>query len=165
MGAQAPQNKIKTAERRRLIVELRQQGLMWKTIVQRVKEQFDPEQLPNGFDERYAYKDLVRALKAAEADLQESARTMLQLELERLNALQAGLWPDAMQGDTDAARTALKVMQRRAKYLGLDEPEEIRARMDVGMDTLLPKLMQALQDYPEAREAAAHALAGDAADE
>jgi hypothetical protein len=161
MGAQLPQNKIKTAERRRLIVELRQQGLEWKTIVQRVREQFTADQLPNGFDTRYAYKDLVRALKAAEADLQESARTMLQLELDRLNKLQAGLWPSALQGDTDAIRTALKLMERRAKYMGLDEPDEIRARMDVGMDEVLPALMEALQDFPEARAAAADALAGD----
>jgi uncharacterized protein (UPF0335 family) len=161
MGAQKPQNKIKTAERRRLIVELRQQGLEWKTIVQRVKEQFPADQLPKGFDERYAYKDLVRALKAAEADLQESARTMLQLELDRLNKLQTGLWPKALQGDTDAVKTVLQLMKRRAKYMGLDEPEEIRARMDVGMDEVLPALMEALQDFPEARAAAADALTDD----
>lgn len=164
MGAQKPENKIKTAERRRLVVELRQQGLEWKKVVQRVKEQFSDEQLPKGFDERYAYKDLVRALKAAETDLQESARTMLQLELERLNKLQTGLWPKALQGDTDAIKTALKVMERRAKYMGLDSPEEIRARMDVGMDEVLPLLMQALEGFPEARQAAARALSGDEGD-
>jgi len=98
MGAQKPENKIKTAKRRRLVVELRQQGLEWKTIVQRMKEQFPAGQLPKRFDERYAYKDLVRALKATEADLQESARTLLQLELDRLNKLHRTYANEGVQG-------------------------------------------------------------------
>jgi len=75
--------------------------------------------------------------------------------------MQTGLWPKVLQGDTDAVKTVLSVMKRRAKYLGLGEPEEIRARMDVGLDDVLPALMEALEGHPETRAAAADALTDD----
>lgn len=44
----------------------------------------------------------------------------LQIELDRLEALQAKLWPSAMQADLQSVDRILKIMDRRAKYLGLD---------------------------------------------
>jgi hypothetical protein len=64
-----------------------------------------------------------------------------------------------MQGEESAVDRILNVMQRRAKYLGLDEPDEIRAEIGGGLDVSV--LLDALEDYPEARQAAANALSGD----
>jgi hypothetical protein len=61
-----------------------------------------------------------------------------------------------MQGEESAVDRILNVMQRRAKYLGLDEPDEIRAEIGGGLDVSV--LLDALEDYPEARQAAAEAL-------
>ena len=44
-----------------------------------------------------------------------------QLELARLDALQASLWDKAMSGDIASANTVLKVMGQRARLLGLDQ--------------------------------------------
>jgi hypothetical protein len=41
-------------------------------------------------------------------------------ELSRLDALQDAVWPDAMSGDTKAVDSVLKVMNHRAKLLGLE---------------------------------------------
>jgi len=45
---------------------------------------------------------------------------VLTLELSRLDALQAAVWDAAMEGDTKAVDSVLKVMSHRAKLLGLE---------------------------------------------
>lgn len=45
---------------------------------------------------------------------------VLNTEMDRLDALQAAVWPTAMLGDTKAVDSVLKIMGHRAKLLGLD---------------------------------------------
>src|SRR6476646_7493772 len=45
----------------------------------------------------------------------------LQIELVRLEAMQSKLWPSAMHGDLNSVDRILKIMDRCAKYLGLDQ--------------------------------------------
>jgi hypothetical protein len=45
---------------------------------------------------------------------------VLHLEMARLDALQNALWDDAMEGDTKAVDSVLRVMGHRAKLLGLE---------------------------------------------
>lgn len=45
----------------------------------------------------------------------------LSLELERLNALLAAVWPSAMKGDEKSVTAALRVVNLRARLLGLDQ--------------------------------------------
>lgn len=57
-----------------------------------------------------------QALRQREAqDLEQ----VLELELERLDALQASVWEGALKGDVNAAGVVLKVMDRRCRLLGL----------------------------------------------
>ncbi|WP_194385228.1 helix-turn-helix domain-containing protein [Microbacterium luteum] len=49
----------------------------------------------------------------------EEADEMRRLELDRLDALQAAVWRNAMKGDARAVDRVLAIMDRRAKYLGL----------------------------------------------
>lgn len=159
MGTSRPENKIDTKRRRKRVLELRKQGLLYREIAERIREQFAPEELPNGFDASYVGQDLRRALQNVESDLETEARDMLRMELRRLNEMQAALWSKAMQGEETAVDRILRVMERRAKYLGLDEPEEIRAEIGAGLD--LSVLLDALEDFPEARQAAAEALSSE----
>ena len=62
---------------------------------------------------------LDRALRRATAPNIELLR---ETEGERLDALQFGLWPKAMNGDSRAAEVIVKVMERRARLFGLDAP-------------------------------------------
>ena len=41
------------------------------------------------------------------------------LEFDRLDALQAALWPQAMAGDTAAAGVVLRIIEQRARVLGI----------------------------------------------
>lgn len=54
---------------------------------------------------------------------QEDMQEVVQMELERLDALQLIAWRKAKEGDMGAIDRILKIMERRAKYLGLDQQE------------------------------------------
>lgn len=70
------------------------------------------------------YSDRSGAYVATMAALTETTtepnNEMRSLELGRLDELQAGLWKKATGGDVQAVDRVLKVMERRAKIVGLD---------------------------------------------
>ena len=103
-------------------------------------------------------RDVEAVREKARARMEDDANTWRARELEMLRELQADAW------DAGEYRTVVSISKRRAKLIGLDSPDELRATMDMEGD-VIPTLMQALQDFPQARAAAANALAGDAADE
>jgi len=55
--------------------------------------------------------------------------TAINLEQQRLDALQAGIWPKAMAGDSRAVEVALKVLERRARLLGLDFQDMLNGKI------------------------------------
>lgn len=58
--------------------------------------------------------------KRAEAVHMREKKGILQQELDRLDALQEAHWTAAMMGDPKSTECVLKVMNHRAKILGLD---------------------------------------------
>jgi hypothetical protein len=56
--------------------------------------------------------------------LQEPADSVRRIELERLDAMFVVPYGNALRGDMQAIDTCLKLMQRRAKLLGIDAPEK-----------------------------------------
>jgi hypothetical protein len=154
----SPTQLLDTAERRKEVIQLREAGASWEAIASTLETRHGKEGLPNGWDKRYAYKDFHRALGKVQEEVKDRARTVREMELKRLNRIQRGHWEAAINGDTDAARTVVKLMKRRAKLLGLDEPDELDVTAGTDAQTI-EKLLDALQEYPEARQAAAEALA------
>lgn len=57
--------------------------------------------------------------------LEEPAAAVLKLELARLDKMLFALWPEVLRGSPQHVAAALRVMDRRAKYLGLDAPTKI----------------------------------------
>ena len=53
----------------------------------------------------------------------DDVEEVVQMELARLDALQLIAWRRAKEGDLSAIDRILKIMERRAKYLGLDTTE------------------------------------------
>ena len=67
----------------------------------------------------------------------ESIDEARQLELMRLDELQVAVWDRAINGDLPAAHCVLKIMDRRAKLLGLDKPEKIEVdKWDINAEDL-----------------------------
>jgi len=103
------QVNIEAAERQRQAIELRRSGCTFDEIA---------EQL--GYSGRgSAYKAVRKALRNV---TRQPVLEFLALELSRLDALQQAVWPQAINGDYKAADTVLKIMDRRASYLGLNAP-------------------------------------------
>jgi len=89
----------------------------------------------------------------------------IRLEEQRLDELQDGIWEKALAGDSRAVEVALKVLERRARMLGLDFADEISGRLvEVEqqkvrlMGTALVKALNAADVTPEARRAATSAF-------
>jgi hypothetical protein len=72
----------------------------------------------------YAHRSNARkAIQAAlDGALSDEADALRALDLDRLDRLQLAHWPRATSGDVKATETVLKVMQHRAKLLGLYAP-------------------------------------------
>jgi hypothetical protein len=84
------------------------------------------------------------------------------LELERCDAMQMSLWPAAIKGDIGAITTILAIMNRRARYLGLDvveaaptDPNEKASNEAEARKALLAKLTLAKKRMDEAAAEAA----------
>ena len=148
---------LKTAKRRKEVIQLREAGATWADIADTIEERHGAGALPNHWGKRYACQDFHRALGKLQEEVRDRARSVREMELKRLNRMQRGLWQSAINGDTDAARTVVKLMKRRASLLGLDEPEELDVTAGTDTETI-ETLLDALQDYPQARQAVAEAL-------
>lgn len=99
-------------------------------------------------------RDVEAIRERAREKMDRDAREWRARELDMLRQLQADAWEE---GDY---RTVVSISKRRAKLLGLDEPEEIEATVGTDPETI-ETLLDALEDYPEARQAVANALDED----
>lgn len=78
--------------------------------------------------DQLGYSDTSEVVRAINTQMKTDAEFLstagrnglLQMELDRLDRLQAKLWPSAMQADLQSVDRVLKIMDRRAKLAGLD---------------------------------------------
>jgi len=102
--------RLQAAKKQVKALELRVQGLSFRQIALELKYKG-----PSG-----AHGAVDTAL---ERQIREPAEQVRQLELERLDRLQIMPWKQAtVIGDPKAIANVLKIMERRAKLLGLDAP-------------------------------------------
>lgn len=118
--------KLTTAEVRERVLQLRLSGASYREIGAVV-----------GVNASTAYRHVRKAIAAIEKRCAEQAAEIRRLELERLDALQMALWPRALNGDEKATRQVLRVMERRAALLGLDEAAETERTVAEVLATLL----------------------------
>lgn len=112
MGANREQ-QLQASERRKQALQLRLAGASYDEIASRL-----------GYSDRgSAWRSVMAALKAT---LQEPADELRKLELERLDRLLLGVWGQAAKGNQGAVDRALRIMERRAKLLGLDAPTKVQ---------------------------------------
>ena len=105
------ERRVQAHERQKQALQLRTAGVAYEEIAARL-----------GYRGRSgAYAAVMRALRAT---LQEPADELRTLELERLDRLLLGVWGQAAKGNQGAVDRALRIMERRAKLLGLDAPSK-----------------------------------------
>jgi hypothetical protein len=104
--------RAEVAERRSKAIAMRLAGMDYDTIAKRL----------GYYNRGAAYNDITAALEQNVAEQNRNADVLRQEELQRLDRLQAGVWTAAASGDTKAVDTALRIIDRRCKLLGLDAP-------------------------------------------
>jgi hypothetical protein len=113
---------ISTREKMGQVMQLRKQGYTFAAISDTL-----------GISVPYAHKLAKHAMMIL---IQEPAADLLTLELERLDALMLPAFQAATQldengqpiFDKEASLVVLKIMERRAKYFGLDKPVKIETK-------------------------------------
>ena len=107
--------KPDTIEKEQEIVKLRRGGLPFDIIGDRVG-------LSTSGAHRAYQRSLARVVK-------EDVDAIRQVETERLDLAQSAIWGKVLQGDNPSIQNLLRIMERRAKLLGLDQPTRIQAEV------------------------------------
>lgn len=132
------ENDPEIIDKERKVLELRRAGYTLDDIARTVGYAS-----PSG-----AFYALRRALKRT---LQQPADELREMEADRLDRLQAAAWAKALQGDVRAIDTVLRIMDRRAKLMGLDAPGKMQVETttyDAGtIDAEVAKLRVILENH------------------
>lgn len=110
--------KLKALEREQKSLELRMSGATYQQIGDAL-----------GIKKQSAYGAVMRALTKLNTKILENADQVKAMELQRLDKLYLAMYKRAITGDYGAVDRCLKIMERRAKYQGLDAP--INANLNV----------------------------------
>ena len=114
MGIKTPEPA--QLDRELAVVELRREGKTWQQIA-------DAVQYATPMGAWKAYQ------RACQRTLQEPTDEARRIELDRLDALQRTYWEPAVEGNLRAADFVLRVIDRRARILGIDAPQKIQAEV------------------------------------
>lgn len=109
MESKTSPRRLSAVERQADALELRKAGVTLAAIAERL-----------GYRGPSSADSAIRA--ALKKTLQPPADEVRELEIERLDALLLALWPQARQGNQGAIDRVIKIMERRARLLGLDAP-------------------------------------------
>jgi hypothetical protein len=108
--------KPEQLEKENEVVKLRRGGLTWDLIA-----------------ERTGYASASSALaayhRAAKRIVQEDIEQIRKIESERLDIAQSAIWGSVLSGNIPAVTALIRIQERRAKLLGLDQP--IRQQIEV----------------------------------
>jgi hypothetical protein len=122
--------RVQAQENRRKAVELRRAGLSFRQIAKEL-----------GMSKSGCYKAVQRALTDIQKELDDSATLLCAQESDRLDTLQVNVWSQALKGDVKAIDRVLRIMERRARLLGLDKPQKVAPTTPDGEQPYSPDSM------------------------
>ena len=105
------ERKTTAAERKRQALDFRMAGMTFQQIGDKL-----------GITKQAAHTLVVAAMDETREKIAESAHQVIAMELERLDSLWRTVYPQAKQGNLGAIDRSLRIMERRARLLGLDAP-------------------------------------------
>lgn len=133
--------QAEVAQRRNRALELRAAGLTYELIAQQL-----------GYSSRQsAHRDVQAAI---EQSVELPTREMLNEELNRLDKMMQGVWAEARKGDPNKVNAVLKIMDARARYLGLYAPERLQAEVRIDDPTKVAESILEIADSLKAGDAA-----------
>lgn len=121
-GKKRDAQTIEIQQRRIKALELRRQGYSYRVIGATL-----------GIEESQAHRDVMAALSKLAAVEKDKADELRQLELTRLDSLYLTLEPMLKVKNLGAIDRALKIIEQRAKLLGLALPSKVEHSGSVGL--------------------------------
>lgn len=122
--------RLEAAHKRRRAVEMRRYGCSYTEIASAL-----------GCARSTAFGYVSKEIEKLSREAAEDAKLYCVLECERLDALQVSIWGRAMNGDLKAIQTVLRIMERRAKLLGLDAPTKVASTTPDGEEAAPPGVL------------------------
>lgn len=116
-GSRGVNKLIATREKVARALDLRAHGLSYQEIADELGYKYG----------RNAYLLIQSGLKSV---IRESAEQVLLMELQRLDLIQKNVLVQAIAGDLPYVAMMLKIMEQRAKYLGLFAPTKVDTRIE-----------------------------------
>lgn len=135
------QSRLKAAK----AVELRMEGKTFSEIAREL-----------GYNSQQAAHDAVK--RALDSTLRESADRLRELELARLDVLWQIQYLNAQGGDVQAMAACMKIMERRAKLLGLDAPVKVDNNVTTNDGVLVVGPVMSPEEWTAAAKANQEAL-------
>jgi len=108
--------KPEVLEREAKVLELRRGGITFDTIAKRLG-------FAHASGAHQAYENACKRIVYAEV---EETR---KVEMDRLDIAQSAIWTNVLRGDVPSVTALMRIMDRRAKLLGLDQP--MKAQVEV----------------------------------
>lgn len=144
---------IALTERRIRVMELKREGRTFREIA---KILAGGPGTPDTYCHQTAYLDYKVEIKRLIEKEAETASEARRLDLERLDALLAGIWGRAEKGDEAAIDRVLRILERRAKLTGADAPAKIAETDPEGKAIKTPRNLSDLteDELAEARRLA-----------
>lgn len=107
------QEKLPAAERRRQALDLRRTGATFRQIADTL-----------GVTQSTAHKYVATEIDRLNAASREDAERVRTLEADRLDRALLSIWPQVTRGNFGAIDRMIRIMERRARLLGLDAPNK-----------------------------------------
>lgn len=152
IGVHSHRTPAQRAREAELCMGYQLQGYTYRQIEEKLWDEHDISLSPAGIKLR---------IETAIANLPTAdAKKLRKRELARCDALEAAIADQVAAGDLNAVKTALRVMDRRARYLGLDAPTLIKGELDVTHDVSedVAALIEQARQQVAAREASMKAI-------
>lgn len=121
-----PEN-ILLEERRQRVLALRVAGFTLQQIADQIEKEYG-EKLPRVYNTQIVHNDLTVVLQRRDIESSKFILETKQIELERLDALWLVAYNMALGGDIKAMAMCIKIMERKAKFIGADAPEKLNVR-------------------------------------
>jgi hypothetical protein len=107
--------KARGLQHQQQALELRRAGKSFTEIAQAL-----------GLGRSYTHRLVQSAMREAVAQIAQAGDELRAMEVDRLDALMVTVWPMARRGNLGAVDRVLRIMERRARLLGLDAPEVLQ---------------------------------------
>lgn len=106
-------------------LQLRIAGLSYEDVVDVIRKEL-PDSVDDTYDAQECSREVTASLSRYRQNIRERSAEIIELELLRLDQLEMVWLQRALDGEQKAANVVLRIMERRSKYLGLDQPTKIK---------------------------------------